>query len=118
MSKQKLRYGNKFIKCPMCESQTFDYCSYSECYGAVEQHGYCDRCGYTVNQAYSSVFEAFYDTKKGFKNYFGEYCPKNVKKHIKYSLDKQFIKMNCKCGFSSSTNIKNIEVNPKWVFYV
>ena len=103
MSKQKLRYGNMFIKCPMCESQTFDYCSYSECYGAVEQHGYCDRCGYTVNQAYSSVFEAFYDTKKGFKNYFGEYCPKNVKKHKRVRR---------------KLNIKNIEVNPKWVFYV
>ena len=103
MSKQKLRYGNMFIKCPMCESQTFDYCSYSECYGIVEQHGYCDRCGYTVNQAYSSVFEAFYDTKKGFKNYFGEYCPKNVKKHKRVRR---------------KLNIKNIEVNPIWVFYV
>ena len=36
-------------------------------------------------------------------------CP-NCKKHIKYSLDKQFIKMNCKCGFSSSMNIKNIPI--------
>ena len=103
MSKQKLRYGHTFIKCPMCESQTFDYCSYSECYGAVEQHGYCDRCGYTVNQAYSSIFEAFYDKKKGSKNYYGEYYPKNVKKHKRVRR---------------KLNIKNIEVNPKWVFYV
>ena len=87
----------------MCESQTFDYCSYSECYGAVEQHGYCDRCGYTVNQAYSSIFEAFYDKKKGSKNYYGEYYPKNVKKHKRVRR---------------KLNIKNIEVNPKWVFYV
>ena len=29
----------------------------------------------------------------------------NCKKQIKYSLDKQFIKMNCKCGFSSSMKI-------------
>ena len=36
-------------------------------------------------------------------------CP-YCKKHIKYSLDKQFIKMNCKCGFSSSMNIKNIPI--------
>ena len=36
-------------------------------------------------------------------------CP-SCKKHIKYSLDKQFIKMNCKCGFSSSMNIKNIPI--------
>ena len=36
-------------------------------------------------------------------------CP-YCKKHIKYSLDKQFIKMNCKCGFSSSMNFKNIPI--------
>ena len=36
-------------------------------------------------------------------------CP-YCKKHIKYSLDKQFIKINCKCGFSSSMNIKNIPI--------
>ena len=104
MSKQKLRHGYKFIKCPVCESQTFDYISYSEYgRGTAEQHGYCDRCGYIVNQAYSSVFEAFYDTKKGFKNYFGEYYPKNVKKHKRVRR---------------KLNIKHIEVNPKWIFYV
>ena len=36
-------------------------------------------------------------------------CP-SCKKHIQYSLDKQFIKMNCKCGFSSSMKIKNIPI--------
>ena len=36
-------------------------------------------------------------------------CP-YCKKHMKYALDKQFIKMNCKCGFSSSMNIKNIPI--------
>ena len=36
-------------------------------------------------------------------------CP-YCKKHIKYSLDKQFIKMNCECGFSSSMNFKNIPI--------
>ena len=34
-------------------------------------------------------------------------CP-NCKKHMKYALDKQFIKMNCKCGFSSLMKIKKI----------
>ena len=105
MSKQKLRYGHTFIKCPICKSQTFDYCSYSEFgFGTVEQHGYCDRCGYTVEQAYSGILEAFCDTKKGFKNSFGEYYPKNVKKHKKVRR-----KLNI---------VKHIEVNPKWVFYI
>ena len=36
-------------------------------------------------------------------------CP-NCKKHIKYSLDKQFIKMNCKCGFSSLMKINTIPI--------
>ena len=36
-------------------------------------------------------------------------CP-NCKEHMKYALDKQFIKMKCECGFSSSMNIKNIPI--------
>ena len=36
-------------------------------------------------------------------------CP-NCKKHMKYALDKQFIKMNCKCGFSSSMKINTIPI--------
>ena len=42
-------------------------------------------------------------------NSFIKICP-SCKKHIQYTLDKQFIKMNCKCGFSSSMNIKNIPI--------
>ena len=36
-------------------------------------------------------------------------CP-NCKKHIKYSLHKQFIKMYCECGFSSTMKIQNIPI--------
>ena len=36
-------------------------------------------------------------------------CP-YCKKHIKYSLDKQFIKMNCKCRFSSLMKINTIPI--------
>ena len=36
-------------------------------------------------------------------------CP-SCKKHIKYSLDKQFIKMKCKCGFSSLRKINTIPI--------
>ena len=31
-------------------------------------------------------------------------CP-NCKKHMKYALDKQFIKINCKCEFSSGGKV-------------
>ena len=43
-------------------------------------------------------------------NSFIKICP-NCKKHIQYTLDKQFIKMNCKCGFSSSMKINTIPIN-------
>ena len=42
-------------------------------------------------------------------NSFIKICP-NCKKHMKYSLDKQFIKMNCKCGFSSLMKINTIPI--------
>ena len=42
-------------------------------------------------------------------NSFIKICP-SCKKHIEYSLDKQFIKMNCKCGFSSSKKINTIPI--------
>jgi len=33
--------------CPICGSNEWKYVSYSEEYwGVVEQHGYCDRCGF------------------------------------------------------------------------
>lgn len=90
--------------CPICASKTFEYVSYSEeCYGIVEQHGHCSRCGYIIEQTYSPVYEAFLDIKKGFKDYCGNYHPKNVKRHKR---------------IRRKLNIKNIEVNPLWVYYI
>ena len=90
--------------CPICKSKTFNYVSYSECdWGIVEQHGYCDRCGYVVEQAYSSVYKAFWDIKRGFRHPSGKYYPKNVKKHKR---------------IRKKLGIKNIEVNPVWIHYI
>lgn len=95
---------DQFIQCPICHSKTFGYISYSEeCYGTVEQHGYCDRCGYTIEQSYSPVYEAFYDIKRGYKDALGRYHPKNVKRHKR---------------IRRKLNIKNIDVNPYWIFYL
>ena len=94
----------KTIKCPICNAETFEYVSYSEeCHGTVEQHGYCSRCGYRVEQAYSSVYEAFWDVKRGFKHPYGYYVPKNVKRHKR---------------IRRKLNIKGIEVNPLWIKYI
>lgn len=90
--------------CPICKSKTFNYVSYSEYgWGTVEQHGHCDRCGYVVEQAYSPVHDAFLDIKRGFKDAYGNYHPKNVKKHRRIRRKR---------------GIQNIEVNPLWVYYI
>lgn len=102
--KYKLKIGYRLVKCPICHSQTFLYCSWSEYgWGTVEQHGYCERCGYIVEQAYSPVYDAFSDIKKGFKHPDYGYVPKNVKRHKR---------------IRRRLGIKNVEVNPEWLKYV
>ena len=105
MKKQKPRYNwYEIIKCPICGSETFEYVNYaSEYWGTVEQHGNCSRCGYIVEQAYSPVYEAFWDVKKGFKHPTLGYIEKNVKRHKRIRRKK---------------NIKNIDVNPLWINYI
>jgi hypothetical protein len=90
-------------KCPICGIETFEYFSVSEWLGTVEQHGNCSRCGYTVEQAYSPVFEAFWDVKRGYKHPTLGYIEKNVKRHKRIRKKK---------------HIKDIEVNPLWIKYV
>ena len=95
---------HEIIECPVCKSKTFEYVSYSEYeWGTVEQHGYCDRCGYVIEQAYSPVYDAFIDIKRGYKDYNGNYHPKDVKRHKR---------------IRRKHGIKNIEVNPAWVYYL
>ena len=106
MKKLKPKYPwYKIIECPICKSKTFEYVSYYEdgCWGTVEQHGHCHRCGYIVEQAYSPVYDAFWDIKKGFKHPTQGYIEKNVKRHKRIRRKK---------------NIKNIEVNPLWLNYI
>lgn len=105
MKKIKPAYPwNKIIECPICKSKTFEYVSYSEYgWGIVEQHGHCHRCGYIVEQAYSPVFEAFHDVKRGYKHPTLGYIKRDVERHKR---------IRRKLG------IKNIEVNPIWVYYI
>ena len=104
-NKHKTRHPwYRIVQCPMCSSNEFEYVSYSEYgWGTVEQHGYCHRCGYIVEQAYSPVYDAFWDVKRGFKLPSGEYVPKNVKRNKR---------IRRKLG------IKNIEINPLWINYI
>lgn len=107
MRKRKLKYGYKIINCPICKTKTFEYCSYSDNYWGgmvtVEQHGNCTRCGYRLEQAYCEPVEGFFDIVKGFKNPYGEYFPKNIKKHKR---------IRRKLG------IKNYDINPEWMKYI
>jgi len=70
------------IKCPICGYKKFKDGHYAEeCYGIVEQHCYCDRCGYMIEQCYSEPVEGFYPhIKRGGKDYKGVYHPKNQRK--------------------------------------
>lgn len=91
----KYKYRDK-PKCPICGYKDYRYVSYSEeCFGIVEQHGYCERCGYIVEQAYSEVVGGLeLDRTRGYRNaYTGEYLSNNKRKrrrmrrkyHIKHT---------------------------------
>jgi len=71
--------------CPFCGSDQYQYKYWAEEYwGIVEQHGYCDRCGYTIEQAYSAAIDGFMpDIKRGFKDFNGHYHPKNTRKRAR-----------------------------------
>lgn len=106
-TKKKYKSRCKFCsitKCPICNSEAFEYTSYSDAsWGIVEQHGLCLRCGYVVEQAYSPVYEAFWDVKRGFKLPNGEYVPSNVRKHNRIRRKK---------------NVKGIPINPPFIRYI
>lgn len=102
--KRKPKYSwCQIIECPICGSETFEYFSMSEWFGKVEQHGNCSRCGYIVEQAYSPVYTAFWDVKRGYKHPTLGYIEKNVKRHKRIRKKK---------------NVKHIEVNPLWLNYI
>ena len=79
-------------ECPVCGFKGYQYVQYSEEYwGVVEQHGYCDRCGYMVEQAYSDSIDGFVpELTRGYKDREGVYHPKNTRKrariHKKYGI--------------------------------
>lgn len=72
----------KMTKCPICGYKKFKDEHYAEeGYGIVEQHCYCDRCGYMIGQCYSEPIDGFYPPiKRGSKDYKGIYHPKNWRK--------------------------------------
>lgn len=93
----------RLIECPICANKSFDYICFKENVGTVEQHGYCGKCGYTLEQAYSPVFDCFVDIKKGIKFPNGQYLKKNVREHKRY-------RRKCK--------LKGIPINPYWSYYL
>jgi hypothetical protein len=76
---------DKLHKCPICEYKKYRYTRYTEMeWGTVEQHGYCERCGYTIEQAYSHPIDGFYPPiRRGGKDYKGVYSPKNWRKRAR-----------------------------------
>lgn len=79
--KRKTSFLSSLSNCPICNSVGYRYISFSEgCWGIVERHGFCNRCGYTIEQAYSEPIEGFVlDREKGFK-FEGMWYGKNTRK--------------------------------------
>ena len=88
-------------KCPICGYKKFKDEHYTEgWFGIVEQHCYCDRCGYTIEQAYSEPIGGFRPPiRRGGKDSQGVYHPKNRRKRarvkrkygIKYSNEDRML---------------------------
>lgn len=70
------------MNCPICGYKDWKHQVYSEeCWGVVEEHSYCERCGYTVEMAYSDPITGFsLDRVRGYKDKDGNWRCKNVRK--------------------------------------
>ncbi len=79
-------------KCPICGTTKFRSSVYYEEMGRVEEHTYCEQCGYTVEMAYGPTIVGFRPTvTKGRRNkYDGKFYPKNIRKrarlHRKFNI--------------------------------
>lgn len=71
---------NRSQACPICRSKKYRDIIYTEeCYGTVEEHAYCQRCGYTIEMAYSDPVVGFMpDITRGHKALDG-YRQKNTR---------------------------------------
>lgn len=80
-------------KCPICGSTKYDYTAYHESIGTVEQHGFCPRCGYRIEQAYCIPIVGFmHANNRGHRNTIdGKYYANNVR-HYKRMRRKYGIK--------------------------
>ena len=77
----------KVIKCPICKHFSCEHKIYLGDVGGafipVEEYKYCDKCGYTLEMAYSSPIEFFSDIECGYKDGDGNYHKKNKKRHMR-----------------------------------
>lgn len=92
---------DKKTLCPICKYKKYKYEYYygkiCGAYEIVEQHGYCERCGYVIEQAYSSVIEGFMPPRKrGRKLADGTYLPSNKRKrkHLKRKYNIKYFNNN------------------------
>lgn len=70
--------------CPVCSSSKYVYTCYREEWGLVEQYGYCDRCGFVLQQQYSPVQTGFYPMRRrGYKDARGVYHNANRRARIR-----------------------------------
>jgi len=90
-----------FARCPICNYSKYKYESWSEWgFGIVEQHGYCGRCGYIIDQAYSRPVEGFTPiTRRG---YVDSFCVR----HKKDSRQRMRMKRRFHCDYTNCEYLK------------
>ena len=80
-----------YNECPVCKNiKGWTYSYYTEEYwGVVEQHGYCERCGFIIEQAYSQPFYGFLAPQKKGHKFNGKWFGKNIRrrKRLKRKLN-------------------------------
>lgn len=77
--------------CPICNSKEWKYEYYAEeYYGIVEQHGYCNHCGFMIEQCYSETMSGFVsDLNRGYKLdgvWYGKNRRKRTRLRRKYKI--------------------------------
>ena len=79
----KPQLKTKNLKCPFCNFAGYQYLYNEENHC---QYGYCERCGYLIDQEYTSIIlTGFYPPRRrGIRGYrSGKYYSKNIRKRMR-----------------------------------
>lgn len=88
------------IRCPICNSRKYEYEAYYDYGGIIEEHAYCDRCGYFKSWAYSPIVAGFLPIiHHGYVDSCGI-------RHNKNSRKRKRMKRKFHCNYSNCEYLK------------